>query len=1093
MAAVALSALTVSTASAQFSTFPPLSKPGTEKSRNTMQRVSPNLDKESGIMMYAATSADGTMYNSWVSLRSKQASTLTRYFSWLDYTGHDDVYRSNVQPATGAYNPDDGKYYVMLTFVYDCIWDAKGTFNYLPQHWYSIDLDNDAKTPVEIRDLTEWSKEQGWTSYSMDPNAPHWGLWMDMSFDPIDGTMYAMAQSEQAITEDNPFHSAIVQVQLHDGSYRVKKELDGYYLGFTYDLDGKVYAARWIEGGSGQIVGSAIVELDRDTFEEKGVVAELYKDGAPFKLCYNGTLDVDRATGELYYAGADYDGGRQYMFKVNPKTGSCECLSSLSYDNIVGLHIPYVGTENRNAPARVSNLFTEFAPDGSNSITIKWTNPSTQWNLEDLASISGVKIYRDDMSGEPIADVKENVAPGAESSYVDNTATQGLHTYYLIPYNENGDGISDSIAAFVGKDTPDAPINVDGYGSGTFSMIQWEAPVTGLHNGWFDNTTIEYKVTRSDGVVVAEHVKDNFAYDNMLNDAPMAMYTYTVTSSNADGEGGSAESRSWLCGASYTAPYTFDFTNSSDRSGFTGYNPLGWSSWTQGWQNDWYLYIESTNKYDEYLLSPQFNVESGHTYRVTWNLRFDQSNNVHTFELSAGESGETQKAFAEDMFDETETGQVYQEIATSGEYTAEADGKCMFGFHVTTEGAQWDKVSVIGLSVEEVLENDVQAKSLNGFPRILRGKAQDYTVSVFNSGRNDHKNFKVQTGYQTRRGEFVVLGETTCSETVPSNETRIVHVPTTVDFENGTLVDLRGRVIVEGDEYTGNDVSPVTTVVVEDIEGADAFNAEFVGNKLFKGDGYGDSNVPFTTYDPNTTTVTIYPKSLLTTSQVAPYEISRIGYVGFNKMDIGPCDIKVYIGETEDEMFTGYPVSNVINPSDLELVYEGSTTAMNKGFDGTSIQFSKPYYYEGNKNLVVAVEVVCNYGTGDWNISWNTWDREVGMTQSLRTNNPEWDSSKAFTGDGMPDLHLAVKGQNIGDGVEGISSENAFSMRINGRNVFVSGNVKALCVYDLTGRKVSAHDVNGSGNVTLNVPDGIYLIKAVDANGNSRTLKAAVR
>jgi len=1093
-AVVALSALTVSTVSAQFSTFPPLSKPGTEKSRSSMQRVSPNLDKESGIMIYAATSADGTMYNSWVSLRSKQASTLTRYFPWLDYTGNDDVYRTSVQPATGAYNPDDGKYYVMLTFVYDCIWDAKNTFNYIPEHWYSIDLDKGAEIPSEVANLKEWSKEQGWVSYSMDSNAPHWGLWMDMSFDPIDGTMYAMAQSEEPISNDNPYHSAIVQVQLHDGKYRVKKELTGrYYLGFTYDLDGKVYAARWTTNASDQINGSVIVELDRKTFEEKGVVAELKKDEMPFKLCYNGTLDVDRATGELYYAGSEFDSGRQYLFKVNPKTGSCEYLSSLSYDNIVGMHIPYVGTENRNAPARVSDLRTEFAADGSNSITIRWTNPSTKWNLEDLASISGVKIYRDDMKGEPIADVKENVAPGAESSYVDNTAAQGLHTYYVIPYNENGDGISDSIAAFVGRDTPDAPMNVDGYGQGAFSMIYWNAPVTGLHNGWFDNTTLKYTVTRSDGVVIAENITETQVYDNMLNDAPMAMYTYTVTSSNDDGKGGSAVSGEMLCGAAYSVPYTFDFSLSSERSGFSGYNPQGWSGWSQGWQNDWGLYIESTSKYDEYLLTPQFNVEAGHTYRVTWNLRFDQNTNVHTYELTAGESGEKQIAFAEDMFDETETGSVYQETVTTGEYTADADGKCYFGFHVTTEGSAWDKVSVIGMSVEEVLENDLQAKSLTGFPRVLRGKAQDYTVSVFNSGRNDQKDFKVQTGYTTRKGEFVVLGETTCAETVPSNEARKISVPTTVDFENGTRFDMCGRVIVEGDEYTGNDIGPATSVLVEDIEGAEPFNAEFVGGKLTSGDGYGDTNVPFTTYKPNTTSVTIYPKSLLATSQKAPYEISRIGYTAFSKMNIDPCDVKVYMGTTEDEMFNGYPVENAISPSDLELVYEGYTSAMYAGSDGLSIKFEKPYVYDGTKNLVVALEVVCNSGTGGYNIFWNKWDSESGKYQSLKTNSTSWDLSDVARWEGMPDLHLAVKGQNIGDGVDGISSENAFGMSISGRNVFVSGDVKALHVYDLTGRKVCAYDVNGSGHVALNVPGGIYLIKAVDAAGNTRTLKAAVR
>lgn len=1091
--AFALAALTAGTVSAQPSTFPPLAKAGFGQPPRHAQRISPNLDKESGIMMYAATNADGTLYNSWTSFRAKNASDLTRYFSWVDYTGDDELYRTKVRPAAGAYNPDDGKYYVMLTFVYDCIWNVGSSFNYVPQHWFSIDLANGATTPVEIADLRDWSSEQGWDSYSLDVNAPHWGLWMDMSFDPVDETMYAMAQSEQTITEDNPYHSAIVQVQLKDGKYRVKKELTGrYYLGFTYDLDGNVYAARWVEDTSGQITGSAIVELDRETFEEKGVVTNLYRDGQPFKLCYNGTLDVDRATGELYYAGADLDYGRQYLFKVNPKTGDCTYLSSLAWDNIVGMHIPYIGTGDRNAPARVENLYTEFAPDGSNSITIKWTNPTVKWNLEDLNSIDGVKIFRDDLNSEPIAVIKENVIPGGESSFVDDNASQGLHTYYVIPFNDNGDGISDSIAAFVGKDTPDAPLYVDGYGSGTFSMIQWTAPETGLHNGWFDDTTLKYKVTRSDGVVVAENVTDNYAYDNMLDDAPMMKYTYKVTSSNADGEGGSAETSGWVVGAAYQAPYTFDFESLSERSGFKGYNPSSsWSSWENSqWQPEWYIYTESSSSLDDYLLTPQFNVQAGHTYRLRWNLQFYNNLNVHTFELTAGKSEQEQMSFADYTFDETETGAVNQETEASGVFTADADGKYLFGLHVTTEGSAYDKISVIGVTVEEVLEDDLQAKSVSGFPRINNGTSQNYSVSVYNSGRNSQSDFKVQTGYTTRKGEFVTLGETTYSETLDADKTVSISVPTTVDFESGTIIDLCGRVLLENDEYTGNDICPATSVRVDDIEGAEAFNAEFTGSKLFSGDGWGDTNIPFGTYRANTTSVTIYPASQLSCSQAGPYTITRIGYIAFNKMNISPCDVKVYMGTTDDEMFVGGPVENVISPSDLELVYSGETTAMYAGFDGISINLDNPYEYDGTKNLVVALEVVCHSGIGGWNIFWNKWDSEMGKYQSIRTNSLEWNPDSMYALDGMPDLHLAVESK--GSGVEVINHNADLSIAMNGRTVFVNGNADTLYVYDLAGRLVEVRGFNGLDQLSLDVTDGIYLIKVVDAAGNARTLKATV-
>jgi len=1089
----------MSTASAQFSTFPPIQKPGAEKSAGSMHRVSPNLDKESGIMMYAATNGDATMYNSWVSLRANRPSFLTRHFAWLDYTGDDDVYRVNVQPAAGAYNPDDGKYYVMLTFVYDCYWNFKGTFNYIPQHWYSIDLANGATQPVEVANLKTWSKEKGWESYSMDPNAPHWGLWSDMSFDPVDETMYALAQTEETLSDDNPYHSTIVQVQLKDGSYRVKKELRGhYYLGFTYDLDGKVYAARWTTDPRDQINGSVIVELDRETFEEKREVAKLEKDGMPFKLCYNGTLDVDRATGELYFAGADFDSGRQYLFKINPKTGTSTYISAFSYDNIVGLHIPYVGTENRNAPARVTNMHTEAAENGANSVTIKWTNPTTQWNLEDLTSITGVKIYRDDMNGEPVANITDNVTVGGESSYVDNT-TQGLHTYYVIPYNENGDGVSDSIAAFVGKDTPDAPKNLNvQIQSSTNVYLSWSEPTTGLHDGWFDNSNIKYTITRSDGVVVAENITDKQYNDTKFDDAPMSLYTYTVTSSNADGEGGSAVSEPVLAGSDYPIPYTFDFSNATDRDAFSIYNPTSYTNWSNtAYMNAWSIYTyDNDPKLDAYLCTPLFNVKAGHTYRVTWNLKFDMAGStVHTYELTAGPSSSEQTAFAQDSYDESLTGAYAQETVSTGEYTAEADGKYMFGFHLTTDGLRYEQISIVGVKVEEVFSNDVAANSLNGFPRILKGKAQGYTVNVHNSGRTEQNNIKVQTGYKNRRGEFIVLGETTHTEALPGGEKRNITVPTTADFENGTSIDLCARIMVEGDESVDNDICPSIPVMVEDIEGADAFNAEFIGDKLSTGD-YGDTNVPFTTYSPNTTSVTIYPLSLLATTGKEPYKISRIGFTSYNSIDISECDVKVYMGTTDDKMFNldaNWSVDNVISPSDLQLVYSGVSTAMKEGADGISIQFDEPFLYNGTNNLVVALEVTCHSGTGNYGIHWNTWDREVGKYQSIKTNSTTWDSGKVSRGDGMPDLHMAVVAMGLSDSVENISAEAAFGMTLNGRTIYLSGNVKSLNVYDLAGRHIDSKDVTGRNSVSLNVPDGIYLIKAADANGNARTLKAAIR
>lgn len=1082
----------------RFSSFPPLSK-GEVSEMPRPLKVSPNQDKESGVKMYGATNSDGTMYCSWTSFRSLNLNSINRHFTWIDAIGDDDFDRGRVIPATGAYNPEDGKYYVMISFVYDCVWAYRQVYNYEPDHWFSIDIKNSPEGPaVMLNTLQSYATAQGWDSYSMDPNAPHWGLWMDMAFDPVDGVMYAMAQSEETITEENPFHSALVQVSLSDGMYRVKKQLSGkYYLGFTYDMDGKIYAARWTEDASGDIVGSAIVELDRSTWQETRVVAELRKDGLPFQLCYNGTLEVDRTTGDLYYAGCDYNNGYQYLFKIDPTTGENTCLGSFTYNNITGLHIPYLEADSRDCPARVENLKTAFAEGGINEITLTWTNPSKQWNLEELESLTGVRIYRDDIESEPIADLTEGVTVGGDMSYVDKTAEQGLHTYYLIPYSDKGDGVVDNIAAFVGRDLPGNPVITQAYANTPDrAYIEWTAPETGANDGWFDASSLKYTVVRSDGEIVVDKTTQLSVSDTPGAGVPMGLYTYKVTALNDDGTGLSSETERMMFGSAYTVPFTFDFDDETQKSSFTGYSRTG-SLWTADEYNPRWSYDYGGGSVNDYLFTPQFVLQGGHKYRTTWNVSFYTQYTAHRFRFTVGKTKDAQTSYANEEYDETISGEVYQAHDFSNTFTADEDGEYYLGLNLVTQTGQWDYIYVNGMSIEEVFGNDLQAYSVYGFPKLNRGASQVYNVTVYNCGENTQSAYKVQTGYVTRKGEFIVLGETEDVPAVEGDSKVVVKVPTTADYDSGSTFDLCARVVLEGDENTGNDISGSMTITMEDVEGVSGFNAEFVGTTKYEKD-LGDNTIPFATYFAYTSSVSIYPAEMLNYETDNNLVISRIGFVCDANLDIPSVNMKVYIGETTQSQFVGSPVGNPILPSSLSLVFDGTveTYIWSGQRCGLSVTLDQTYTYDPGKNLVVAVSVENLYGNGViWGPHWVGWDRDLGFARSIRCYSLEWPSNLTnvypLSDSPLPDLHLAVSELSGVDTVD--LSDSALTVKVVGKTVYLSGDATSLRVVDLAGRVVDTRVLNGEHSVTLDVPAGVYVISAADSSGDRQVVKASIR
>ena len=89
-------------------------------------------------------------------------------------------------------------------------------------------------------------------------------------------------------------------------------------------------------------------------------------------------------------------------------------------------------------PAPVSDLAVAI---NSYQIDLSWTNPSKDNAGGDLASLSRVEIYRDDVLLQTLTEV----APGAAESWSDTNPNQGINTYWVVAYNENGAADGDPV------------------------------------------------------------------------------------------------------------------------------------------------------------------------------------------------------------------------------------------------------------------------------------------------------------------------------------------------------------------------------------------------------------------------------------------------------------------------------------------------------------------------------------------------------------------------------------------------------------------------------------------------------------------------
>lgn len=988
----------------------------------------------------------------------------------------------------GAYHNGEYYGYKVRTYSFGII---------MPDSWIRVNTtDGSFKILQEMYDL---------------PGAPQWQakqFTYDLASNPEDGYLYGLVQSDKTNASGN-VTSKIVAIDDSDGSHAWEvKQLDEYYFCFAYDYDGKCWGIRWDYNNKGEITGTVLDVMDPEDNYEITRSNTLTVDGRTWKPYYNHSLTFDYTTGDLWWYACDME-TNQKLIKIDPLTFATVNKGTPGYaESLVGLYVPFQTADSRTAPCRVEDLSFTIDPNGANKVTLNWTNPTRTWGLRNLKDLDKVIIYRDASGGTPVATLDASGKVGQKMSWTDETATQGVHTYYVVATVTEGElGVERSIEAYVGRDKPGPVNNLHAATpDGKTETLTWEKPTTGDSEGWFDDSDLSYNITRLPDNKDLGTVKTLSFEDK---DIPEALsYSYLVTPKSVDGEGTPTESNSVLAGQAVVVPFSsiFDTKVEADRFSIIDKNRDGstfeWGYNTVRNNRRCMTFLHTAYGNDDILASPVLKVKKGNTYRVKYELTvggYGDSSRIylHHFRLVGGK-----EATAEGMntvFDEVEEFRFATKDPTQTYTTyfeAPEDGDYYIGLEVLTDGEADAWLYCDAFEIINAPDDDLAIEDVDTHLTLSNQKDNDFTVTVYNNGKNRQDKYKVELATLNYLGEPVVFASTEATAPVESHSTAKVaikgHPEYTSDHRIVAIVTL------EGDGNDDNNVSEPIDVTVDEGEPYTVTVGE-VDDRVIS------TSIPMSFYLPYSASQTIYNPAMTgieADSEDGMITIDRIAWE-YNALDeFEGTKLQVYITQTDREGYTeGYrefiPVTG--SPDfDGEVTIERNTSYMNINLDReVKIDPTKPFMVTVTKHETGHSDYISYFRIFDSN-----WYSD--LFHSMR-----YEGTRAFTPAsptgfekcfGVPDapvLHIAARGMKGNSGIGEIvmvGGNAAVVYDAVTKSVVSKGfGIDKVEVFNLGGAKVADKRGNGANSVALDLASGIYLIRVSDARGESVSLKAVVK
>ena len=353
-------------------------------------------------------------------------------------------------------------------------------------------------------------------------------------------------------------------------------------------------------------------------------------------------------------------------------------------------------------PGAIIELNVQPAAQGELSATLSFKAPATTPSGMVLDVISGIAVYR---NGEdnPVKTF-DNPTPGQELTWTDMSPQPGMNTYRIAAYNDKGTGPEESASVFVGEDIPSAVTNISLTDNSGLAVISWEAPISGINNGYLNTVAIVYKIERNPGkVLIAEDVVETEYTDDTITE--FGKYTYIITPSTGAGEGTPATSNEVFIGDGYIIPYHETFETKGVLDFWTIVDLNGGNTWA--WNSAKYMQYayHRTLPGDDWLISPPLKLYEGYTYEVsykTWSSGY--SNTIlEKMKVALGASADPEGLTIE-LNDHPEINN--EQNTYTAQFTAPTTGSMYIGFYVYSEKDKYnlrlDDISVTLISTAGV-------------------------------------------------------------------------------------------------------------------------------------------------------------------------------------------------------------------------------------------------------------------------------------------------------------------------------------------------------------------------------------------------------
>lgn len=632
-----------------------------------------------------------------------------------------------------------------------------------------------------------------------------------------------------------------------------------------------------------------------------------------------------------YYIGfheASYGGETKYTY---------------SYSNNIS-DVRLSEASSRLVPAQVTDLTQQPGANGAQTMGLTWTLPATTLGGTTLESLQEVRIYKDGAESPII--LTDNLVPGITMTWSDPTVTPGSHTYSLTTVNEAGESYSANVCTFVGKDMPGAPLNLSATVEGTVVTLGWEAAPFGLQGGWYDASSLRYRVVRQPGnTLLVSDLTETTYVDNSITS--LSAYTYQITAVNAEGVGGTSATDMLRVGKVANFPLRQDFEDEAINSLWTVVDTNGDG---EGWRvtredrghnaplcllsDLWNAGLESQDLY----FSPAVKIEKGETYRVS----FWANTNLYNTETIYLYYGKDRTAAAM-----SKQAAIFEDISTSASYeqfsaTFEAEANFSVGYFAFYVPSFNSRFYMDDIKIEHVTTNDIEIAEVNNVTTAITvGREVSTQVNYRNAGSAQCKNFKVELVDMDGN----VLASKNVARAVNAgvtNSTTLTWTPTTV----GKMAYYARATFKEEnpDTQPDNNVSAVQYLTVLPATAvAQTTGSEQSLNSFF----------PFWYYG-QTFNETVYPAQLL---DGVTGTIDSLAYkVHFgHERDYYDIHYQIWMGETSQfGLSAGW-----IPSTELQLVFDGGID-LTYGIKDLVIPFQHPYDYKGG-NLVVMV-----YSDKEW-------------------------------------------------------------------------------------------------------------------------------